>query len=348
MDQISPPMRIVLAVAVVFLAAYMLVLRPKDEVAPAPAPATAPAADAGGAPANTSLGKAVEGANDAAAATEAAQDESSGETQSNAPSTTQAAPAGSADEPAPAKPATKPEDAALADLPEWLRTSIDKKVVAFLFTNGKSADDRRTSRNLQKAYVGDGQVVTRVVNVKKISAYEAVAKGLDVSQSPTLMVIARDRTAQAYPGFSSRTSINQAIIDAMLATSDPSKTVPFLKTLQAEGKQIITRDIVGVTAGTTIPGALKNYRSTLDLLDKSVATIKKADAPKPYRDLKSEVLRYLESEQSIGNRVIGMVQGDDSISAIDLVAVNKAVRSNDKLMRSTLLDLNAVGVDSFN
>jgi len=40
MDQISPPMRIVLAVAVVFLAAWMLFLRPGGETetaAPPPA-----------------------------------------------------------------------------------------------------------------------------------------------------------------------------------------------------------------------------------------------------------------------------------------------------------------------
>ena len=47
MDQISPPMRIVLAVAVVFLAAWMLVLKPKDDTSEpvatpsTPAPTTA-------------------------------------------------------------------------------------------------------------------------------------------------------------------------------------------------------------------------------------------------------------------------------------------------------------------
>lgn len=338
MDQISPPMRILLAVAVVFLAAYMLVLRPGGE-AVAPAPATVPAAEAGGAEAGTSLGKAVEGAREAAGATESAAQARSGET---APSTNQssAAPV----KPAPAEPAEKPADAALAKLPQWLQASIDKKVVALLFTNGESADDRRTSRALQRAYDGDGAVVTRVVNVRKISAYQAVAEGVDVSQSPTLMVIDRKRSAQALPGYSSLTTINQAIIDGLLATENPVEKVPFLKTAQREGRQISTRAIVGVTEGTTAAGAEKNVNATIDVMDASLGTLRNAPAPKAYRDVKAQVIRYLESEIAAHRQYLGAIGN----GTIDLVAIGRATLANDKLMRQTLLELNAVGVNSFN
>ncbi|MEJ7893136.1 MAG: hypothetical protein WKF94_10890 [Solirubrobacteraceae bacterium] len=343
MDQISPPMRIVLAVAVVFLAAYMLVLRPsEEEVASAPVPVTAPAAEAGGEQAATDLGKAVEGARETAGAAESAAQARAGETAANAPSTNQSS--AEAARPAPAKPTAKPADPALADLPQWLRTSIDKKVVALLFTNGESADDRRTARALKRSYDGDGAVVTRIVNVKKVSSYQAVAEGVDVSQSPTLMVIDRNRSAQALPGFASLTTINQAIIDGLLATDNPVKEVDFLKLAQREGKQISTRAYVGVTEGTTPAGAEKNVNSTIDLMNASLGTLRNAPVPKAYKDVKAQLTRYIASEIAVGKQILGAI----SDKTVDVIAVDKAARSNDKLARKALLALNGVGVDSFN
>ena len=73
MSQISPPMRIVLGVAVAFLAVYMIALRPKSASAPVP-PAATPAGNVNtGKPAVTGMGKAVEAAKGAVAATEAQQ-----------------------------------------------------------------------------------------------------------------------------------------------------------------------------------------------------------------------------------------------------------------------------------
>ena len=347
MDQISPPMRIVLAVAVVFLAAYMLVLKPSDEevVAPATAPVTTPAAEAGGEQAATSLGKAVEGAREAAGASEAATQARSGEPETTAPGATKITPGAKESKPATpaAKPSAKP-DPELADLPGWLRESMDKKVVAVLFTNGESADDRRTSRALKRAYTADGDVVTRVVNVKKIADYQAVAEGLDVSQSPTLMVIARDRTAQALAGYASLDTINQAIIDGLLATDNPVRTVKFLQTAQRECRQISNRAVVGVTEGTTPAGAEKNVKATIVTMTASLGLLRNAPVPAAYKNVKALLTRYIASEIAVGNRVLAAI----GPRRVDVIAANRASASNDKLAARAQLELNAVGVNSCN
>jgi hypothetical protein len=346
MDQISPPMRIALVVAVIFAAAYMLVLKPKDEeAAPAPTPVTAPAADAGGPEASTGLGKAVESAHNAAAETEAAQQASSGEadTEAAAPTTQQTTPT-DPDSAAPANPAEKSADESLAKLPQWLQDSMDKKVVAILFNDEESADDRRTTNALKRSYTGDHEVVHRAVPVAQISKYQGITEGLDVSQSPTLMIIARDRTAQARSGYSSLDSINQAIIDGLLATDDPAKTVPFLMTARTECKQISNRALVGVTEGTTPAGAEKNINASIDIINASLGTLRNAPVPAAYKDVKGLLVRYLASEVAVGHKMLGAVGGQ----TVNVIAVNKAAHGNDKLMNRALLELNAVGVDTCN
>lgn len=349
MDQISPPMRIVLAVAVVFLAAYMLVLKPKDEeVAPAPTPATAPAVEAGGPEAGTALGTAVEQANEAANASEAASQAASGETVTNAPSTTNSEsatkPAGEAQAAKPAAKPAEPVDEALADLPKWLQTSIDKQVVAVLFTNGESADDKRTSKALQRAYDYDGDVVTRVVNVKKISDYQAIADGVDVSQSPTLMVIARDRSATAFAGYSSLNTINQAIIDATLATDNPVKDVPFLQTVQGECRALVNADVIGVTDGSTPAGARKNVRNLLITLNGSLAAINKTKVPPAYRPLAALTRNWLVSEKSVATQLLPVLSG----KSVNTIKVVRIVNANDNLTARARVELNAVGVSTCN
>ena len=330
MSQISPPMRIVLAVAIVFAAAYMLVLKPKDEEV-APAPATpVPAAEAGGPEASTSLGQAVEGAREAAgtAGTE------------TAPGTTQAAP----EQPGTATPPEEPAaDGALAELPKWLRDSMDRKVVAILFTNDRSADDRRTATALRKSY-DPGNVVHRIVPIKKIADYGAVAEGVDVQQSPTLMVIARDRSAQALVGYSSLDTVNQAIVDALLATDNPRKSVEWLQLAQDECREMTNRAIVGVAPGENLPGLRRNVDATVATMTASLGTLRNAPVPAAYRPVKDVLTRYVASEIAVGRQVQGMLAG----RAADPIAVNRAVGANDALQTRMSLVMNAHGVTSCN
>src|SRR5829696_3091160 len=79
MSQISPPIRIVLAGAALFLVVWMVALRPGGEEAETPAPA--PNVQTG-APAQSAPGQAVQQAQGAAAATEANSAASAGTTTS--------------------------------------------------------------------------------------------------------------------------------------------------------------------------------------------------------------------------------------------------------------------------
>jgi hypothetical protein len=345
MDQISPPMRIALAVAVLFGAVYMLVLKPGGETstpAPAatPAPASASAQDANAA--KTGLGKAVEAAHGAADQTEAAQ-AAAGAESASAPSSTSAAPTTPA-ESAPA-PKAATEDESLAELPEWLQKSMDHKVVAILFTNGKSADDNRTRKALKHAYKADGKVVTRTVSIKNISRYRPVAQGVDVQQSPTLMVIDRARGAQALVGYSSVDTINQAIIDGLLATDRPIRNVKYLQTVQRECRQITNQAILGETRGETVAGARKNVDALIATMSSSLGTLKNAPVPAGYKAMSKDVNHYVAASITAWKSVKSVALDGKVVDTVKMKSINRDLAQS---QRSTLLQLNAVGVSACN
>jgi len=226
MSQISPPIRILLVCAVAFLAAWMLFLRPKDEAgtpaASAPsAPATRPV-DAGGSTAGSFAGKAVEKANNAAAASDAANENlaaATGEKPADAPTATASTPAAKpADEPA-ASAASGAPTAKAADangLPlRVLRAMGERKVVVLLFWSPKSVDDKAVRKALTGIDRHKGKVLAHATNVKKIAAYAPITRGADVKQSPTVVIVDRDRTVKTLVGYVDRVTIDQAVSDAL-------------------------------------------------------------------------------------------------------------------------------------
>jgi hypothetical protein len=349
-------MRIALAVAVLFGVVYMVALKPKNETA-APAatpvatqaPASASASDAN--KANTGLGKAVEAAHGAADATEKSQAAQAGEAvapATSAPSTTQSTPStSSSSSKAPSTAAeTEPAtDSALADLPAWLQKSMDHKVVAILFTNNKSADDRRTGKALKHAYTAHGKVVTHSVPVSQISKYRPVAEGVDVSQSPTLMVIDRTRSAQTLVGYSSLNAINQAIIDGLLATDNPVEHVKYLQAVQHECRQITDQAIIGKTGGSSINAARRNVDALIATMSSSLGTLRNTPVPAAYRPLSKQVNHYIASEVAAGREIRSSAFGK---RFVDAVKVRQVTRGNDRLEHRVKLNLNAVGVDACN
>jgi hypothetical protein len=223
MSQISPPIRILLVGAVAFMAAWMLFLRPStDAGTPADDPvaaATRPV-DAGGAESQSAAGKAVEAANNATAAadqrveriengTETAADAGKA---ANAPAATQsgAEPKAAAAGAAPAKVGDKTQ------LPvRVLRAIAERKVIALLFWSPKSVDDQQVRKALRGIDRHDGKVMAHATHIKRIAAYQQITRGANVEQSPTVVIIDRDRTVQTLVGFVDRTTIDQAVTDAL-------------------------------------------------------------------------------------------------------------------------------------
>ncbi|HWT21992.1 MAG TPA: hypothetical protein VN213_00650 [Solirubrobacteraceae bacterium] len=168
MSQISPPIRIVLVVAVAFMAAWTLFLRPKAEtVEPAPAPAvtqTTPVATA----------------TTAKAATEA------------------------------------PEAGTTASLPKPVRAAIeDGKVLVLMFWTPGAADDRAVRRELAAVDRHAGDVVVHSAPVGRIARYQQITRGADVAQSPTILVVDRDRKVETLVGYADHLSVDQLVTDAL-------------------------------------------------------------------------------------------------------------------------------------
>jgi hypothetical protein len=223
MSQISPPIRILLVCAVAFMAAWMLFLRPKDDAgtpaAATPTPADTRPVEAGGQPADSLAGKAVEKANEATAAQDARAEElagGAGETAAT-PSTTAAVAPG--EEPAVAgdDPAKLTKKAAAAGgLPvRVLHALADRKVVVLLFWSPKAAEDKAVRKALTDIDRHKGKVLAHATHIKRIAAYGQITRGADVEQSPTVVVVDRDREVETLVGYVDRRTIDQAVTDAL-------------------------------------------------------------------------------------------------------------------------------------
>jgi hypothetical protein len=223
MSQISPPIRILLVCAVAFLAAWMLFLRPKDAAGP-PAAATPTTAqqrpvDAGGQTAGSLPGKAVERANNAAAAQEANSAKVAGATgdeTASAGATATAATGGS--ESATGGTPAKLTDEVAKDggLPvRVLHALADRKVVVLLFWSPKAAEDKAVRKALTGIDRHHNKVLAHATHVKRISNYTQITRGADVEQSPTVVVVDRNRKVETLVGFVDRATIDQAVTDAL-------------------------------------------------------------------------------------------------------------------------------------
>ncbi|MEA2171506.1 MAG: hypothetical protein QOF76_4806 [Solirubrobacteraceae bacterium] len=360
MSQISPPIRILLVGAVVLAAAWVMVLKPKNnDNTTAAAPVATPAAtgvarNPNGPDANTSLGKAVqkaEGASQTSDATNSAIDAGSGgaPAATTAPSTavppasTAAAGATTATKPGTSSTTTTPDTAAaqVDGIPAWLDESLGNKTVAILFWDKKADDDQRTHDAFKAAYTDHGNVLKRSVPISKIADYGKVARGVDVSQSPTIMIIDQNKNASSLVGYSNTDSINQAIIDGVLAKDNPAKSTEIGRAMVKACDSYRSASTIGVGDLTFT----KDYKVELANVSSGLAATLHAAPKVKAGPLSAEagVLRKLvKSEQGVVHKIKSSALGG---KAVNVEAVRKATRSNDKLEAKAGLMLNAVGVN---
>lgn len=204
MSQISPPIRILLAGALVLMMAWFVFLRPGNEtVAPTPA---APAPGSG-------LGTAVQGAQDATSASNAA----AAAAQDQAPAAAAASPA-TATAPAakPAAAADKPADkASTLGLPASVAKAIAaEKTLVMLFWNKNAIDDRAVRRELRGIDRHKGKVKVHVASIKDVARYAPITRGVNLEQSPTVVVV-KGSSADALVGYVDRGTINQTVSDVI-------------------------------------------------------------------------------------------------------------------------------------
>jgi hypothetical protein len=203
MDQVSRPMLIALAATIVLAAVWLVALRPKaPEVADtpaapvtavAPAKAAAAAADA----ANAKLDGVADGGGTAAAT----------------PVTPAATGANAVAEPvtksaADIKAANTREAAVVRDIRRG-------KVVVLLFWNAKGADDVATRGAVRELSRHGGKVAVHVIPISRVGQYESITQGVTVNQSPTTLVIDKQRRSRAIVGLTERGELTQAVNDAL-------------------------------------------------------------------------------------------------------------------------------------
>jgi hypothetical protein len=214
MSQISPPIRIVLICAVAFMAAWMTVLKPKPVTAE---PDGSTATTTTQAPtAQSAAGQFAQRAEAAKATAESAAAKAADEdTAAAAAGTSAATKAGNTavttgGATAAAKPA-KP-----AGLPTRVRTALaDDKVVVLLFWTPRAADDRAVHAELAKVDRHAGKVVVQAAPVARIARFQRITRGADVAQSPTVVVVGRDRKAETLVGYVDHVSVDQLVTDAL-------------------------------------------------------------------------------------------------------------------------------------
>jgi hypothetical protein len=229
-SQISPPIRILAVAALAVMGVYMLFLRPKTEVVPpaAPAPNTQTSA-----PAVSKPGKAVEAAQNAVKATngqlqseESVDGVDAGESAAATAATgTTTAKSGAA--------AAAAAGVDLEGLPKPVARAIRKhKTLVLLFWNGKSADDKAVHKALKHVDRWDGRVYVGTASIKKIAKYGRIARGVDVEQSPTVVVADRKLHAETLVGYVDSLTIDQAVVDAFRNTTGIF-TDPYLRKVDA-------------------------------------------------------------------------------------------------------------------
>jgi hypothetical protein len=91
------------------------------------------------------------------------------------------------------------------------------KVVALLFYNPASADDRAVARELDAVPRHHGGVVKLAVPLSELSRYTVVTTQVPVNLSPTLVLIDGRRQATTIVGFADRFEIAERVADALAA-----------------------------------------------------------------------------------------------------------------------------------
>jgi len=222
MDQISRPFQIVLALTLAFAALYMVALRPKEEAPPAPPPPPSQAASKSaipGAPGDA-LDKAREAQRQGAAGAAQRPGQIDGAAEGIPGAAAQGgtraagAPAGG---PGSGDPGARrvPAGRGFAT-PQRVESALaSRRAVVLLFYSSRASDDRAVRSELAGVSRRGGRVVVMAASIRGVSRFGRVTRGVQILQSPTVVVIGPSRQARTFTGFTDRTEIDQAVATAL-------------------------------------------------------------------------------------------------------------------------------------
>jgi hypothetical protein len=328
-SQISPPIRIVLAAAAIFLVAWMTVLRPKTDAAPTP-PAATPAGNlATGQAAESAPGKLVEKAKTAAANAAKKDAQSAGETSTGGTAT--------ATTPSTTKPAA-PATAASTDtkgLPNPVARAIARdQALVLAFYNGKSAVDRAVRHAAAKVDRWNGRVFVKAVPVAKVGRYARITGGAEVEQTPTVVVVDRNLKAASIVGFTDTRSIDQLVVDA-LRNSGGLFTSGYLRSVNAVcsryDRGFLT--IAQPNDASQVPGYVRSGSRTWASFE---AELRSVPAPKRFAGWKRSVVRDTATLTTVfadWSRALGAHPSSAKIHTETRTFIRRATPASNRLAR---------------
>jgi hypothetical protein len=88
--------------------------------------------------------------------------------------------------------------------------------VALLFWDATSSDDRAVRAELSRVDRRRGHVDAWAVSVRGLGRFKNVLRGIDVLQSPTVVVLARGADPRVLTGYTDHAEIDQATLLALL------------------------------------------------------------------------------------------------------------------------------------
>jgi hypothetical protein len=337
-SQISPPLRILIAGAFVFLALWFTLLRPKssDTSAPVAATPTPPTGNVNtGAPAVTGLGKVVQKAKTTVAGAEASARAAAGEgtaTATATPATGSATGSATKSTPAPQAAAVAIPADVLAKLPTDVAGALTARKVLVL---GVISDDAKPWRPIgdDDRYVGDtlahlnrygGDVFVKQVPLGQLATYGPLVNDLGVNQTPSVVVIDRDLKAEVLTGYVDAGAIDQTIADARDRSTNPRISDPYLRRLDDVCGQYFVRidrwSLPTVSGQQAFNQSLARGRTIFAQYRGAVARI---PAPAKWRGLKRQFVRVMDL------RVTGFRKGSTALRHNDLAGAVNAVQTFD-------------------
>jgi pyruvate/2-oxoglutarate dehydrogenase complex dihydrolipoamide acyltransferase (E2) component len=89
------------------------------------------------------------------------------------------------------------------------------KVVAILFFNPAAADDRAVKHELDEVPARGGKIVKLAVPLSELTRYPVITNQVQVTESPTLVLIDGQRKADMLTGFLDQLELSQRVSDAL-------------------------------------------------------------------------------------------------------------------------------------
>ena len=91
----------------------------------------------------------------------------------------------------------------------------DRKVVVILFWQPRAAEDKAVRKALAGIDRHHKKVLAHATHIKRVASYQQITRGAEVEQSPTVVVIDRNRQVTSLVGYVDRQTIDQAVTDAL-------------------------------------------------------------------------------------------------------------------------------------